>query len=69
MEGQEPGTGKEVVAKAIWDIHRKDRDKDLNVFDSGTFGDELILSELFGPGTGKERKKRRTEKKGGLNRK
>jgi two-component system, NtrC family, response regulator AtoC len=44
----EPGTGKEVVAKAIWDIHRKDRDKDLNVFDSGTFGDELILSELFG---------------------
>jgi|APSaa5957512576_1039674.scaffolds.fasta_scaffold07053_5 two-component system, NtrC family, response regulator AtoC len=44
----EPGTGKEVVAKAIWDIHRKDLDKDLNVFDSGTFSDELILSELFG---------------------
>ncbi|MBL7013969.1 MAG: sigma 54-interacting transcriptional regulator, partial [Candidatus Marinimicrobia bacterium] len=44
----EPGTGKDVVAKAIWDIHRKDIDRELNVFDSGTFSDELILSELFG---------------------
>ena len=44
----EPGTGKEVVAKAIWNQHRTKIDNELNVFDSGTFSEELILSELFG---------------------
>jgi DNA-binding NtrC family response regulator len=44
----EPGTGKEVIAKAIWNQHRTEIDKELNVFDSGTFSEELILSELFG---------------------
>ena len=44
----EPGTGKEVVARAIWNHHRKEHDNDLNVFDCGTFSEDLILSELFG---------------------
>ena len=44
----EPGTGKEVVARAIWNQHRNEIDKDLNVFDCGTFSKDLILSELFG---------------------
>lgn len=44
----EPGTGKEVIAKAIWDIHRKDIDKEFNPFDCGQFDPNLIISELFG---------------------
>ena len=44
----EPGTGKEIVARAIWHTHRKEIDKDLNVFDCGQFEPNIIISELFG---------------------
>jgi len=44
----ERGTGKDVVATAIWDIHRKEIDKEFIVFDCGVFNSDLILSELFG---------------------
>jgi transcriptional regulator with GAF, ATPase, and Fis domain len=44
----EPGTGKEVVAKSIWDTYRKDIDKEFNPFDCGQFDPNLIISELFG---------------------
>ena len=44
----EPGTGKEVVAKSIWDIYRKDIDKEFTPFDCGQFDPNLIISELFG---------------------
>jgi len=44
----DPGTGKEIVAKAIWDIHRKEIDKELIPFDCGQFESTLIISELFG---------------------
>ena len=44
----EPGTGKEVVAKSIWDIYRKKIDKEFNPFDCGQFDSNLIISELFG---------------------
>jgi DNA-binding NtrC family response regulator len=44
----ERGTGKEVVARAIWDTHRKDIDKKLIPFDCGLFETNLIISELFG---------------------
>lgn len=44
----ERGTGKEVVARAIWDHHRKNIDKEYHPFDCGQFSPELILSELFG---------------------
>ncbi|MBC8213135.1 MAG: sigma 54-interacting transcriptional regulator [Candidatus Marinimicrobia bacterium] len=44
----EPGTGKEVVAKSIWDVHRKDIDKEFIPFDCGQFDPNLIISELFG---------------------
>lgn len=44
----EPGTGKEVVAKSVWDVHRKDLDKKFNPFDCGQFDPNLIISELFG---------------------
>jgi two-component system, NtrC family, response regulator HydG len=44
----EQGTGKEVIAKAIWDVHRRDIDKNFNPFDCGQFDPNLIISELFG---------------------
>jgi len=44
----EPGTGKEIVARAIWDTYRKDIDKKLIPFDCGLFEPNLIVSELFG---------------------
>jgi len=44
----EPGTGKEVVAKSIWDLYRKNIDKEFNPFDCGQFDPNLIISELFG---------------------
>ena len=44
----EPGTGKEIVARAIWYIHRKELDKELIPFDCGQFESNLIISELFG---------------------
>jgi len=44
----EPGTGKEVVSRAIWNLYRKDEDKDRLIFDCGQFDSNLILSELFG---------------------
>tara|TARA_B100000315_G_C14543175_1_gene571937 strand:+ start:173 stop:1699 length:1527 start_codon:yes stop_codon:yes gene_type:complete len=44
----EQGTGKEVVARAVWDVHRKEIDKIFNPFDCGQFDSNLIISELFG---------------------
>lgn len=44
----EPGTGKEVVARSIWNQHRSMVEKDLLVFDCGQFQPDLIISELFG---------------------
>ncbi len=44
----EPGTGKEIVSRAIWKQHRRQVDKELTVFDCGQFEPGLIRSELFG---------------------
>ena len=44
----ELGTGKEIIAKSIWDIYRKNIDKEFNPFDCGQFDPNLIISELFG---------------------
>lgn len=44
----EPGTGKEIVARSIWDQHRKSIDKQMVTFDCGQFVPNLIVSELFG---------------------
>jgi DNA-binding NtrC family response regulator len=44
----EPGTGKEIVSRAIWKLYRKEVDKELSVFDCGQFEPNLIRSELFG---------------------
>lgn len=42
------GTGKEVVAHAIWRLYHRENDDKLTVFDCGAFPKELIISELFG---------------------
>ncbi len=44
----ERGTGKEVVARAIWRLYRKETEDRLAGFDCGSFSRELIVSELFG---------------------
>jgi len=44
----ERGTGKDVVAKAIWDVYRKETDKEFNQFDCGQLESNLITSQLFG---------------------
>ncbi|MBL7046949.1 MAG: sigma 54-interacting transcriptional regulator [Candidatus Marinimicrobia bacterium] len=44
----EPGTGKEIVARSIWEQHRKSVDKKMTIFDCGQFVPNLIISELFG---------------------
>lgn len=44
----ERGTGKQVVANAIWSRYRKKEDNQLITFDCGTFSRELVASELFG---------------------
>ncbi len=44
----ERGTGKEVVAKSIWNTHRKKLDKKFIAYDCGGFSPNLIASELFG---------------------
>lgn len=44
----ERGTGKEVVADAIWKLHHRKDDVKLQKFDCGSFSDNLIQSELFG---------------------
>ena len=44
----EPGTGKEIIARAIWNKYRRASDSELSVFDCGQFEPSLIRSELFG---------------------
>ncbi len=44
----ERGTGKEVIAKSIWNTHRKEIDKKFIAYDCGGFAPNLIESELFG---------------------
>ena len=44
----EPGTGKEVVAKSIWNMYRKENDKSQVIFDCGSFDPNLIHGEIFG---------------------
>jgi len=44
----ERGTGKEVVAQAIWRLYHKEGDEQLAVFNCGTVSKELVTSELFG---------------------
>ncbi|MBC8322020.1 MAG: sigma 54-interacting transcriptional regulator [Candidatus Marinimicrobia bacterium] len=44
----ERGTGKDVVAKAIWDVYRKETDKEFHQFDCGQLESNLITSQLFG---------------------
>ena len=44
----ERGTGKEVIAKSIWNTHRKEIDKKLVAYDCGGITPTLIESELFG---------------------
>lgn len=44
----ERGTGKQVVAEAIWRLYHREKDKELTTFDCGAFSETLLLSELFG---------------------
>ena len=44
----EPGTGKEVVAKSIWNLYRKEHDRNQVTFDCGSIPPNLIHSEIFG---------------------
>jgi transcriptional regulator with AAA-type ATPase domain len=44
----ERGTGKQVVAEAIWRLYHREKDKVLTTFDCGAFSETLLLSELFG---------------------
>ena len=44
----ERGTGKEVVAEAIWKLYHRAGDQKLTTFDCGTFPEKLVKSELFG---------------------
>lgn len=44
----ERGTGKQVVAEAIWRLYHQKGDDRLVTFDCGAFSRELITSELFG---------------------
>jgi len=44
----ERGTGKQVVAEAIWRLYHGENDTQLKTFDCGTFSKELVTAELFG---------------------
>ena len=44
----ERGTGKQVVAEAIWRLYHNEKDLQLKTFDCGTFSRDLITAELFG---------------------
>ncbi len=44
----ERGTGKQVVAEAIWRLYHREKNKALTTFDCGAFSETLLLSELFG---------------------
>ncbi len=44
----ERGTGKQVVAEAIWRLYHHENDTHLKTFDCGTFPRELVTAELFG---------------------
>jgi len=44
----ERGTGKQVVAEAIWRLYHHQNDTRLKTFDCGTFAKELVTAELFG---------------------
>lgn len=44
----ERGTGKQVVADAIWKLYHKPQDSKLLSVDCGTISKELLVSELFG---------------------
>ena len=44
----ERGTGKQVVAEAIWRLYHGKKDPALVTFDCGAFSRELIAAELFG---------------------
>lgn len=44
----ERGTGKEVIAKAIWEKYHNEKDVVLNTIDCSTISSELASSELFG---------------------
>ena len=44
----ERGTGKEVIANSIWNVHRRELDKKLVAYDCGGITPTLIESEIFG---------------------
>lgn len=44
----ERGSGKQIIANAIWRMYHNDGDERLTTFDCGTFSKDLISSELFG---------------------
>ncbi|MFQ5632015.1 MAG: RNA repair transcriptional activator RtcR family protein, partial [bacterium] len=44
----ERGTGKQVVADAIWRLYHREDDTSLTICDCGTLSETLLLSELFG---------------------
>lgn len=44
----ERGTGKEVIAKAIWSTYHREKDDSFSAIDCSTISTELAASELFG---------------------
>ncbi|MFQ5675190.1 MAG: RNA repair transcriptional activator RtcR family protein [bacterium] len=44
----ERGTGKQIVADAIWKLYHRKGDNKLTTFDCSTFPESLVVSELFG---------------------
>ncbi len=44
----ERGTGKQVVADAIWRLYHRGHDKSLTTCDCGALSETLVISELFG---------------------
>jgi transcriptional regulator with AAA-type ATPase domain len=44
----ERGSGKQIIANAIWKLYHKEEDVRLTTFDCGTIAPNLLVSELFG---------------------
>lgn len=44
----ERGTGKQVIADAIWRLYHRENDSVLTIYDCGALSETLVISELFG---------------------